>query len=169
MAPYTIKWGILATGGIAQSKSLNLILLLKKHLTPSSLHKRHPHEPCHPRRHRHPPFRRSSRFIFFCLPSLSIPQRCQSPRRGKSIRFLRRTSCRPERRHNLRRHTPLPPLPKHNALSRSRETRSLREGIHSQCFTSQEARRDCESKEVVSDGSCLDEILSSQYQGSRIG
>lgn len=55
--PYTVKWGIMATGGIAESKAgrfyQNLVIRPSPKLTSGSLLQRPPHRPGHPLRARH--------------------------------------------------------------------------------------------------------------------
>jgi hypothetical protein len=46
LTPFTAKWGILATGGIAESKFFYCITFSEHLLKPSRVHKGSPHEPC---------------------------------------------------------------------------------------------------------------------------
>ena len=171
--PFEVKWGILATGGIATGNSLSQIYLSSpSHLfflrqanlfRSSSIRKRHPHQPSNAlsnRHQTHPP-RRS--FLLLCHPRRPVPPRCQGSLLRQIIRYLSRTRRRARNRHHLRRDPTLSPLSKRHARLERRQTRSLREGIHRQRRTSEGSLRYREVKGIIPHGGRLDAIFPLEH------
>lgn len=168
--PFTLKWGIMATGGIAQSEFYIQLQPIRLPYLTVHLYSFHQGPTCQSRK-TWCPRRRSqgdrSRVLVLQGERHIFPRKGQGPRRRQSVWFLRWVGKRPGRRDRLRRNSPQPSFPEHYASSGSRQACSVWEGFYSHRFPGTEAGWNCQGQEPLPDGSRLDTVLPSQHQDPR--
>jgi len=131
-SPKTIRWGILATGGIAKTLCVPRCCPARA-LTDTMQYQGSTRRPNYARSHAFKAYRCCCCIIIIGLPRSRLSERHRLARRCKGLWLLPGAGQRPQRRYCVRRHTTLAPLSERNARSRGRQVCAVRESLHREC------------------------------------